>query len=97
MSDEHESARPGLNRSPWLRAQPETVYYIDPSGELSQVISRFRRPNGIILSPNGQTLYLAVEAETKIMAYDIGPDGRLLNERQFALTAPRAQRSEVCN
>jgi gluconolactonase len=68
------------------RAQPEAVYYIDPSGELSQVISGFRRPNGIMLSPNGQTLYLAVEAETKIMAYDVGPDGRPLNERLFALT-----------
>jgi gluconolactonase len=62
------------------------VYYISPSGELSQVISGFRRPNGLILSPNGQTLYLAVEAELKIMAYDVGPDGRPLNERLFAET-----------
>jgi gluconolactonase len=68
------------------RAQPEAVYYINPSGELSQVISGFRRPNGLILSPDGQTLYLAVEAELKIMAYDVGPDGRPLNERLFAQT-----------
>lgn len=67
-------------------SQPEAAYYINPAGELSQIISGFRRPNGIMLSPNEDTLYLAVEAETRIMAYDIGDDGLPTNEREFALT-----------
>ncbi len=71
---------------PNRQSQPEAVYYLNPSGELTQIISGFRRPNGIILSPDGQTLYLAVEAETRIMAYDVGADGLPSNEREFAKT-----------
>lgn len=67
-------------------SQPEAVYYLNPMGELAQIILGFRRPNGIVLSPDGQTLYLAVEAETRIMAYDVSPDGLPTNEREFALT-----------
>ena len=68
------------------RRQDEGVYYVSPQGELSQILSGFRRPNGIILSPDGQTLYLAVEQEFRIMAYDVGPDGLPTNEREFART-----------
>ena len=71
---------------PNRRAQPEGVYYLNPAGELTQIINGFSRPNGIILSPDGQTLYLAVEAETRIMAYDVGADGLPSNEREFAKT-----------
>jgi gluconolactonase len=73
------------------RRQPEGVYYINPQGELSQVLSGFRRPNGVVLSPDGQTLYLAVEAERRIMAYDVGPGGVPTNERLFARTDVDAQ------
>jgi gluconolactonase len=68
-------------------AQPEAVYYLSPSGELSQVISGFRRPNGIVLSPDGGTLYLAVSEESRIMAYDVGADGLPSKEREFAKTS----------
>ena len=51
------------------RAQPEAVYYLSQNGELSQVLNGFRRPNGIALSPDEDTLYLAVEGELKIMSY----------------------------
>ena len=68
------------------RAQPEGAYYVNPQGETTQIASGFRRPNGIILSPDGKTLYLAVEQEFKIMAYDVGPDGLPVNEREFART-----------
>jgi gluconolactonase len=77
------------------RAQPEGVYYLSPNGELSQVLSGFRRPNGVILSPDGTILYLAVEAELKIMAYDIGEDGLPTNEREFAKTNVDAQGNRI--
>lgn len=68
------------------RSQAEAVYYLSPDGELSQLLTGFRRPNGIALSPDEDTLYLAVEGELRIMAYDVGPAGMLSNEREFALT-----------
>jgi gluconolactonase len=69
-----------------VNAQTEAVYYLNSQGTLQQIITGFNRPNGIILSPGGGTLYLAVEAEKRIMAYDIGLDGLPINERQFART-----------
>ena len=46
-----------LNR----QSLPDAVYYLNPNGELAQIISGFNRPNNIILSPDGQMLYLAIE------------------------------------
>ncbi len=77
------------------RSQPEAVYYLNPAGDLSQIISGFRRPNGISLSPDGETLYLAVEAEFRIMAYDIGPGSLPTNEREFALTNVDAEGNRI--
>ena len=68
-------------------AQPDAVYYLAPDGELTQIMSGMRRPNGIILSPNEETLYLAVSDESRIMAFDVGPDGLPANGRQFASTS----------
>jgi gluconolactonase len=67
-------------------AQPEGVYYRSPTGVVTQILNGFSRPNGIILSPGGETLYLAVEAERRIMAYDVGLDGMPINPRQFKST-----------
>ncbi|MEO0627179.1 MAG: SMP-30/gluconolactonase/LRE family protein [Bacteroidota bacterium] len=49
------------------------VYRIDPGGELSLLIQDLRRPNGIGLSPDGQTLYVAnSDAEEAIIrAYSL--------------------------
>lgn len=70
-----------------VRAQPEGVYYLSPAGVITQILSGFSRPNGIILSPGGGTLYLAVEAERRIMAYDVVAGGVLANGRQFKSTS----------
>jgi gluconolactonase len=75
---------------------PEAVYYIDPAGALSRLLTFStstssqrpinKRPNGIALSPGGSVLYLAVELNNRIMAYDVGPNGTISNERLFART-----------
>lgn len=70
------------------RGQTQAVYYLNPLGSLARILTGFSRPNGIILSPNGQTLYLAVEGEKRIMAYDVAADGALSNQRQFAAMGP---------
>ena len=42
-------------------------------------------PNGIALSPDERTLYVAVSdpAATRVMAYDLQPDGTVRNARVF--------------
>jgi gluconolactonase len=69
-----------------VRAQAEGVYYRNPAGTVNRILSGFVRPNGVMLSPDGDTFYLAVEGEKRIMAYDVAADGSLSNQRQFART-----------
>ena len=66
------------------RGQTQAVYYLDPLGSLARILTGFNKPNGIVLSPGGKTLYVAIEAEKRIMAYDVGPDGLPTNGREFA-------------
>jgi gluconolactonase len=68
------------------QALPEAVYYINPAGVLSRPLTGFSRPNGVILSPDGHTFYLAAEAQKRIFAWDVAADGSLSNQRQFART-----------
>ena len=69
-----------------VRAQAEGVYYRNAAGTVQRILSGFARPNGVVLSPGGETFYLAVEGEKRIMAYDVAGDGSLSNQRQFART-----------
>ena len=59
------------------------VYHISPKGELSLSTKTKGRPNGVALSQNGKTLYLAVSDERTIYAYDLDGQGKLSNERIF--------------
>ncbi len=68
------------------RSVPEAVYYISPAGSLSRPLIGFSRPNGVILSPDGDTFYLAAEAQKQIFAFDVAADGSLSNQRLFART-----------
>ena len=70
------------------QSTPEAVYYISPAGALSRVLTGFNnmRPNGVMLSPDEATFYLAVEREKRIYAYDVAADGSLSNQRLFART-----------
>ena len=72
------------------RSLPDAVYYRSPAGTLTQlrtyVPTNDRRPNGILLSPDGKVLYVAVERGKHIMAYDVGPGGTLSGDREFART-----------
>ena len=56
----------------------ECVYRIDPDGTLTQLITDVEKPNGIILSPDMKTLYVA-EANPKgkqqLLAYPLNEDG----------------------
>lgn len=56
----------------------ESVYRIDPNGTVTQIIADVQKPNGIILSPDMKTLYLADNHPTKnryLLAYPLNEDG----------------------
>lgn len=74
------------------------VYYVSAEGEITRIVepNEFAMPNGILLSPDGKTLYINncyddeswypvnSEKENYIWAYDVNEDGSISNGRQFA-------------
>ena len=59
--------------------------FLYSSGKLKALITNLNRPNGIALSPDEKTLYVADSDEKKRswMRYDIAPDGTVSNGRRF--------------
>lgn len=74
------------------------VYYISPQGAITRLTkpNEFAMPNGILLSPDGKTLYInncyddeswypvKSDKDNFIWAYDVQPDGTISNGRKFA-------------
>ncbi|MCX6848638.1 MAG: SMP-30/gluconolactonase/LRE family protein [Verrucomicrobia bacterium] len=77
------------------------VYSVTPAGKVSLVISDIRFPNGIALSPDQKTLYIAVSdpKNTRVMAYDLQDDGTAKNGRVFFDAQPlkSAERKGGCD
>jgi gluconolactonase len=59
------------------------LYHVTPQGKLSLVNSKMVRPNGVALTPDGRTLYVADSQERKILAYDLDEAGNASRERLF--------------
>lgn len=57
------------------------VFHITPKGEVNLVAKWDKRPNGIALSPNERTLYVAGSDERIIRAYDLDRQGNATNPR----------------
>ena len=58
------------------------LFYAAPDGTVSEYGEGVTGPNGIILSPDEQTLY--VTNGPVVVAFDVEADGSLTNQRQFA-------------
>ncbi|HVJ31243.1 MAG TPA: SMP-30/gluconolactonase/LRE family protein [Gammaproteobacteria bacterium] len=57
------------------------AYYVNPSGVVSTVAEGDIRSNGIMLSPDGRTLY--VTNNMNVLAFDVRADGTTSNRRDF--------------
>ncbi|HEY1242067.1 MAG TPA: SMP-30/gluconolactonase/LRE family protein [Bryobacteraceae bacterium] len=57
------------------------VYHIPPKGPIEVVARPAGRPHGIVLSPNGRTLYVSNADEHNVRAYDVDRSGAVSNER----------------
>ena len=74
------------------------VYYVSTEGKVTRLTqpNEFAMPNGILLSPDGKTLYInncyddetwypvKSEKDNFIWAYDVNADGTISNGRKFA-------------
>jgi gluconolactonase len=80
------TSRPGT-KDP-AKGNVNAVYRIDPDGKVDQLLHwpNIHMPNGIVISPDDKTLYLieahpAADQHRDIRAYDLTPEGKLINER----------------
>lgn len=77
------------------------VYRIAADGKVDLIIQDVRWPNGIALSPDEKTLYIAVsdKDDTRVMAYDLQADGTVQNGRVFfnAQRLKSAERKGGCD
>lgn len=80
-----------------VKAEPRTaVYYINPQGETNRVvgINEISRPNGIQLSRDEKTLYVADTNGEHVLSFSIKPDGSLSNRKNFAKIPNGLQKNE---
>ena len=73
-------------------ARPQTpaktgLYRLDPHGEVSLVADDISRPNGVALSPDERTLYVADSWGEHLIAFSVEADGGLATRRNFARLA----------
>jgi gluconolactonase len=73
-----------------LRADAESplgfsgVYTVHPdTGDVTLLADDIKYPNGIALSPDERTLYVADTSSTEVRAYDLATDGAISNGRRF--------------
>ncbi len=75
---------PGQDSSKLKELDFNGVYRLAPDGKLTVLVKDLPRPNGIALSPDEKTLYVANTGPKKLwMAYDVQPDGSISNGRVF--------------
>ncbi len=80
-----------------VKADPKTgVYYINPQGKTQRVvgINEIQRPNGIQLSRDEKTLYVANTGGEYVLSFAINADGTLKDRKDFAKIPNGLQKNE---
>jgi gluconolactonase len=75
FSDTTWGARPGVHA-------PTAVYRVAPDGALS-VAFRVDMPNGVVLSPDGNTLYVGSDARDRLWRLTVATDGSVGSPQPF--------------
>lgn len=64
---------------------PAALYYLPPGATTAtQILTDVGFPNGVILSRDEKVLYLNNSSGEHLIAFDVQPDGSLVNRRNFA-------------
>lgn len=78
---------PYYQRDYWTRKEPDlnvqALYLYSKNGKLIQLDSSFKKPNGIIGTPDGKWLYVADIGDNKTYRYAITKNGLLTNKQLF--------------
>ncbi len=78
---------PYYQRDYWTRTSPDmnnqSLYRYD-KGRVTRLDDQFKKPNGIIGTPDGKLLYVADIGDSKIYRYTVQADGSLSNRQLFA-------------
>lgn len=82
----------GLARSAVREIDIQGVYRVTPDGTVTLLTDELERPNGVALSPDNRTLYVANSHPPRqiIMAYSLSGDGRISDGRVFFDATPLA-------
>ena len=59
------------------------VFYMNAKGEILQVADDLHYANGIALSKDGKTLYLAESEASRVIQFNVRQDGKLIDRRLF--------------
>lgn len=91
----------GMKKGTQPDAPYHGIYRLDEGGKVSLIIDDILWPNGIALSPDEKTLYIAVSDKdnNRVMAYDLQADGNVKNGRVFfnAQVLKSAERKGGCD
>jgi gluconolactonase len=87
-----EALRKRYGGKPLPPRLPAAVYYIPPGGAPIRIEEKMIRPNGIQLSRDEKTLYISDSNGDRIIAWEIQPDGRVRNRREFGTLTGRSNR-----
>jgi len=79
FSDSTWGARPGEHAK-------TGVYRLSPAGQLTLVL-QIDMPNGVVLSPDGRTLYVGSDAQNRLWRLPVAADGTVGAPEPFAATA----------
>jgi gluconolactonase len=77
---------PAYQQGPRDGQPVQAAYRVDPEGNVTRITipdGDERRPNGITLSPDENTLYIAVVSPSQVLKYDVAGDGSVSNPTQF--------------
>ena len=69
---------------------PTAVYRVAPDGALS-VAFQVDMPNGVVLSPDGNTLYVGSDAQDRLWRLPVAPDGSVGSPEPFGLVTANPQ------
>lgn len=74
---------------------PGIIALVTPDGAVRQVAEAIAFPNGMVVTPDGETLIVAESFAGRLTAFDIAADGSLANRRVWA-DLPGAAPDGIC-
>ncbi|MDH5674993.1 MAG: SMP-30/gluconolactonase/LRE family protein [Myxococcales bacterium] len=73
-----------------LSPQPASLILVRPDGSVQEAATDLMFPNGVVVSPDGNTLIVAETFAQRLTAFDVAADGSLSGRRLFAELPGRA-------